>query len=70
MIIIMKLEAAEKNIEAVVKKVNELGYSARRIDGALRTVVAAVGDKEKEPLKSLQFLDDVESVMPIRQPYK
>ena len=66
----MKLEAAEKNIDAVVNKVNELGYSARRIDGAIRTVVAAVGDKEKEPLKSLQFFEDVESVMPIRQPYK
>ena len=70
MIIIMKRDAKPAEIDAVENKVTELGYSARRIDGAIKTVIAAVGDKEKEPLKALQFMDGVDSVMPIRQPYK
>ena len=70
MIIIMKPDAKEHEINEVSEKITQLGYQARRINGEIRTVVAAVGDKEKEPLKALQFLDGVDQVMPIRQPYK
>ena len=70
MIIIMKTGAKEAEITAVKDKIEALGYDSHIIEGVVRTVVAAVGDKDKEPLKSLQYMDGVESVMPVRQPYK
>ncbi|RAP34977.1 3-deoxy-7-phosphoheptulonate synthase [Candidatus Marinamargulisbacteria bacterium SCGC AG-439-L15] len=70
MIIIMKTGAKTAEITAVKDKIESLGYDSHIIEGVVRTVVAAVGDKDKEPLKSLQYMDGVESVMPVRQPYK
>lgn len=70
MIIIMKQNASKSEINTVKNRVIELGYQAHLIEGVVRTVVAAVGDKDKEPLKSLQYMDGVESVVPVRQPYK
>ena len=70
MIIIMKIGASEKEVSDVKDKVVELGHAPHVIEGVVRSVVAAVGDKPKEPLKSLQFMDGVEKVMPVRQPYK
>jgi 3-deoxy-7-phosphoheptulonate synthase len=70
MIIIMKIGASETEIAAVKDKVTDLGHTPHLIEGVVRSVVAAVGDKPKEPLKSLQFMDGVEKVMPVRQPYK
>lgn len=66
----MKTDAKEEDILNVSEKVSKLGYQARRIDGEIRTVIAAVGDKEKEPLRALQFVEGVDKVMPIRAPYK
>ncbi|MDA1354595.1 MAG: 3-deoxy-7-phosphoheptulonate synthase, partial [bacterium] len=66
----MKQGASQAKIKAVETRVIELGYQAHLIEGVVRTVVAAVGDKDKEPLNSLQFMDGVESVVPVRQPYK
>jgi 3-deoxy-7-phosphoheptulonate synthase len=70
MIIVLKLGADAATIKAVENRVKDLGYQTHLIEGVVRTVIAAVGDKDKEPLKSLQFMDGVENVMAVRQPYK
>lgn len=70
MIIILKRGASKDAIDVVKDKVSKLGFTPHVIEGVVRTVVAAVGEGNKEPLKSLEFSDGVDSVMPVQQPYK
>ncbi|MEE9276316.1 MAG: 3-deoxy-7-phosphoheptulonate synthase [bacterium] len=71
MIIVMKQNATEEEIQGAVKAINELGYKEHLIRGVERTVIGAVGDERgKYMLESLVSLDGVESAMPILKPYK
>jgi 3-deoxy-7-phosphoheptulonate synthase len=72
MIIVMKNDASQEEIEKVISTVKELGYKAHIIQGVLRTVIGAVGDERGKPhhLESLSILAGVEKVVPILQPYK
>ncbi|GIW46998.1 MAG: 3-deoxy-7-phosphoheptulonate synthase [Deltaproteobacteria bacterium] len=72
MIVVMKSEATDEQIEKVVSTIKELGYKAHVIKGVLRTVIGAVGDERGKPhhLESLSILEGVEKVVPILQPYK
>ncbi len=71
MIIVMKKGYSKKELEQVIKTVEELGFKAHPIVGVERTVIGAVGDERgKYKLQALQALSSVESVMPILKPYK
>lgn len=67
----MKIGAGKESLDAVVKKVEELGFKPHIIHGEERNVVAAVGhDKKKTDLLDLQSFEGVEAVVPISKPYK
>lgn len=71
MIIVMKPGASSDQLEHVFARVRELGFQVHPIHGELRTVVACVGDERgKSRLQALDFLDGVESVIPILKPFK
>ncbi len=71
MIIVMKGTAPKENVHEVIRIVEELGYQAHVIWGKQRTVIGAVGDERgKARLQSLEVMPDVESVVPILQPFK
>jgi 3-deoxy-7-phosphoheptulonate synthase len=72
MIVVMKSDATQEEIDTVLSTVKELGYKAHIIEGVLRTVIGAVGDERGKPyhLESLSVLAGVEKVVPILQPYK
>lgn len=70
MIIVLKKDAREEDIESILKKIRSFGYTPHVIRGVAKTVIGAVGEKDKERLKSLTVLPYVESVLPIMQPYK
>jgi 3-deoxy-7-phosphoheptulonate synthase len=71
MIIVMKPGATPAQLEHVFEKVRELGFQVHPIHGELRTVVACVGDERgKSRLQNLDFLDGVESIIPILKPFK
>lgn len=71
MIIVMKKGAARSDLEAVEKKIIELGYQPHIIYGETRNVVGAVGEEQgKEKLQALQLMPGVENVVPILKPYK
>ncbi len=72
MIVVMKSQAAEKEIEKVIDTIQELGYRAHIIQGVLRTVIGAVGDEhgKEHHMHSLESLPGVEKVVLIVQPYK
>jgi 3-deoxy-7-phosphoheptulonate synthase len=72
LIVVMKAHASEVDIQAVVRMVEELDYSAHVIRGVERTVVACVGDErgEKHQLTHLESVAGVERVMPVVRSFK
>jgi 3-deoxy-7-phosphoheptulonate synthase len=71
MIIVMKANAREEDLERAICTVEELGYQAHVIRGTQRSIIGAVGDERgKARLQSLEALPGVESVVPILQPFK
>jgi 3-deoxy-7-phosphoheptulonate synthase len=71
MIIVMRHEASEEDLDRVVGVIEKLGYKAHLIRGVERTVVGAVGDERgKARLESLRTLQGVEDVVPILKPFK
>lgn len=71
MVIVMQVGAEESQIEAVIARVQELGYHSHPIYGTELTVVAAVGDERgKAQLQSLESMSGVDRVVPILQPFK
>ncbi len=71
MIIVLRSEATDGEVDDVCHRIVAMGYSPHTIRGALRTVIGAVGDdRGKDALRSLESLECVESVTPILKPYK
>ncbi len=71
MIIVMQGGAPEEQLQAVLRRVEELGYHSHLIRGTQRNVVGAVGDERgKAKLQSLEAMPGVASVVPILQPFK
>ena len=71
MIIVMKPGASERERDQVIRKIVELGYTPHIIHGTTRDVIGAIGDERgKFVLQSIEFMQGVESVVPILKPYK
>ena len=71
MIIVMQAGAPEEQLQAVLRRVEDLGYHSHLIRGTQRNVVGAVGDERgKAKLQSLEAMPGVASVVPILQPFK
>ena len=71
MIIVMKTHAEPKNIEAVVQRVEELGYKVHLSRGEARTIIGVIGaDEHLLQNSTFEVMDDVERTMRVMQPYK
>ncbi|HZN10691.1 MAG TPA: 3-deoxy-7-phosphoheptulonate synthase [Blastocatellia bacterium] len=71
MIIAMKAEASDEQIQHICDRIREFGYTPHVIRGAERTVIAAVGSGDKkEHIESLKSAEAVEDAFPILQPFK
>jgi 3-deoxy-7-phosphoheptulonate synthase len=71
MIIVLKTNVTEPQIQEVVEAVKGFNYEPKLIRGVERTVVACVGDERSHhTLESLTVLPQVESVMPVQKKYK
>ncbi|MGA1369613.1 MAG: 3-deoxy-7-phosphoheptulonate synthase [Blastocatellia bacterium] len=71
MIIAMKPEATQSQLDHICEMVRGFGYAPHIIEGTERTVVAAVGPGDKtEHLEHLRAADGVENAFPILQPFK
>ena len=70
MIIVMKPDAGEDQIEHIVEKVKGLGLSVHLSKGIERTIIGAIGDEAVLMSTSLDAFPGVEKVMPILKPYK
>jgi 3-deoxy-7-phosphoheptulonate synthase len=71
MVIVMKKNATDAQIDQVIKWIESVGYRAHPSRGVERTVIGVVGDdRGKEQLKSVEHLDGVEKTVLILKPYK
>ena len=71
MIILMKRNATQEQIDQVTEWITSLGYRSHLSQGVERTLIGAIGDdRGKSQLKSAAFLPGVEQIVPILKPYK
>ncbi len=70
MIIVMKPEAADHDVDHLVERLRELGLKAQVTKGAERTVVGVIGDDRLLHDQPLSVFPGVESVTPILAPWK
>jgi len=70
MIIVMKRDATQQQVEQTTARVERMGLKAHVIVGSERTVIAAIGDKREDMQESLETSEGVSKVVPILAPYK
>jgi len=73
MMIVMKEDATDEQIGAVIEKIESAGALAHPIKGARLTVIGAIGDVEQDVSVAnlgLEAQPGVDRVMPILKPYK
>lgn len=70
MIIIMKHDATDEQINHVTDKLKSLGFGVHLSKGIERTVIGAIGDKRLLVSENIQVLPGVSELVPISKPYK
>ncbi len=70
MIIVMKPEAAEKDINHVIESIEKVGLKGILLQGTNRNVIAIIGDERVLPADFWDVLPGVEKSVPILAPYK
>ncbi len=70
MVISMRPDATEAQIEAVIRKLQELNLDSHRSTGVNRTVIGAIGDISQIDTRDFEILEGVDEVVRISAPYK
>jgi len=70
MIVVMKKNATEHQVEKVVDKIKENGLKPHISKGEMLTIIGIIGDERKVPESQIRSLDGVEKIMSVLTPYK
>ena len=70
MLVVMKNDATEEQVRAVIQKIESMGYRGIPMPGAQRTAVCIVGNKGPVNDSMLLTLDGVKETIPVTKPYK
>lgn len=70
MIIVLKADATEKEIQNVAEKIEAAGLKSHISKGVERTVIGAIGDEAVLRELPLEVFPGVDQVLPITKPYK
>jgi 3-deoxy-7-phosphoheptulonate synthase len=70
MIVILKHDATEKQIQHIVDKAEKLGLKAHISRGVERTIIGFIGPEDVLRITPLEVFPGVESVIPVLVPYK
>ncbi len=70
MIIVLKENTTDKELEHILEKISELGFRSDVSRGEKRTVVGVIGDEEKLREEPLKAIPGVEKVIAVLKPYK
>jgi 3-deoxy-7-phosphoheptulonate synthase len=70
MIIVVRPNATDAQIQRILNRVRELGYQATTTRGAEHTIIGVVSENGRLPTDALSAMDGVEQVLPIVKPFK
>jgi 3-deoxy-7-phosphoheptulonate synthase len=70
MIIVLRPDATEKQIEHIIERVKKLGLKPMVSKGVERTIIGVIGEEDIIRIQPLEVYPGVEKVMPILKPYK
>lgn len=70
MIVVMKANAAQDDVQRVVDRVAELGLTPHLSRGEFRTIVGAIGERNPLIQQQLEQLPGVDELVVVSQPYK
>ncbi len=70
MIIVLKPNSSQAEIDHVVDRIKELGLKPHISTGEHRTIIGVIGDENKLQAQPLQAIPGVEQVLPIMKPFK
>ena len=70
MLVVMKNDATEEQVQAVIKEIEGMGYRGVPMPGAVRTAICVLGNKG--PIDAALFLamEGVKEAIPVTRPYK
>jgi len=66
----MRKDAQASEVEEVVARVKELGYTPHLSVGEERTIIGVIGDERPLAVEPLELMPGVERLVPILQPFK
>ncbi len=70
MLIVMRSDATDAQIRAVMERIDSLGYRAHSIPGSLRTAIGITGNDGSLPKDEFELLPGVHQAIPVTKPYK
>jgi len=70
MLVIMKNDATEAQVQAVVREIESMGYRGIPMPGAQRTAVCIIGNQGPVDDSRLLSLEGVKETIPVTKPYK
>ncbi|MFQ5778477.1 MAG: 3-deoxy-7-phosphoheptulonate synthase [Terriglobia bacterium] len=70
MLVMMKTQATAEEIRAVCRKIEELGYKAHPIPGAVRTAIGITGNRGPVEAAALEAMPGVGECIAVSKPYK
>ncbi len=70
MIIILKSDATDEQIDHVIERVESLGHKAHLSRGTHRTIIGVIGDEADLQAEPLSAIPGVAQVIPVLPPYK
>jgi 3-deoxy-7-phosphoheptulonate synthase len=70
MIIVLRANPTDKEIDHVIERIKELGFKAHLSRGEHRTIIGVIGDESKLQAEPLQAIPGVEQVLSILKPFK
>jgi 3-deoxy-7-phosphoheptulonate synthase len=70
MIIVVRPDATEAQIQHIIDRVQALGFTPHYSRGEQRTIIGAIGDERSVSAESFASIAGVEQVLPILKPFK
>ena len=70
MLVVMKNDATEEQVRAVIKEIEDMGYRGVPMPGAQRTAICIIGNRGPVESSRLLTLDGVKEAIPVTKAYK
>jgi 3-deoxy-7-phosphoheptulonate synthase len=70
MLVVMKNDATEGQVKAVIREIEKMGFRGVPMPGAQRTAICIIGNKGPVEDTNLRALEGVKETIPVTKPYK